>query len=77
LAGRRGQKRALIAVAPTPLKGIYPLRSSDQSYHDLGGDYFLKRNARRGVRYPRKVLESLGYTVIPPEANEAAWRRIF
>ena len=72
LAGRRGKKRAVIAVAHAQLKVIYHLLSSEQSYHDLGGDYFLKLNARRAARYHRKVLESMGYTIIPPEANEAA-----
>jgi transposase len=71
LAGRRGKKRAVIAVAHAQLKVIYHLLSSDQSYHDLGGDYFLKLNAGRATRYHRKVLEALGYTVIPPKATEA------
>jgi len=72
LAGRRGKKRAVIAVAHAQLKVIYHLLSSEQSYQDLGADYFLKRNADRAARYHRKVLESLGYTVIPPEADKAA-----
>lgn len=72
LAGRRGKKRAVIAVAHAQLKVIYHLLSCDQSYRDLGADYFTKLNARRAARYHRKVLESMGYTVTPPEANEAA-----
>jgi len=72
LAGRRGKKRAVIAVAHAQLKVIYHLLSSAQSYQDLGADYFLKLNADRAARYHRKVLESLGYTVIPPEADKAA-----
>jgi transposase len=72
LAGRRGKKRAVIAVAHSQLKVIYHLLSSDQSYQDLGPDYFLKLNADRAVRYHRKVLESMGYTVIPPDAKQVA-----
>ena len=72
LAGRRGKKRAVIAVAHAQLKVIYHLLTSDQSYKDLGPDYFLKLNAGRAARYHRKVLESMGYTVIPPDANTAA-----
>jgi transposase len=72
LAGRRGKKRAVIAVAHAQLKVIYHLLASDQSYTDLGTDYFLKLNARRAARYHRKVLESMGYTVIAPETSEAA-----
>lgn len=69
LAGRRGKQRAVLAVAQAQLKVIYHLLSSDQSYHDLGADYFLKLNAGRATRYHRKVLESLGYTVPPPNAT--------
>jgi transposase len=72
LAGRRGKKRAVIAVAHSQLKVIYHLLSSDQSYQDLGPDYFLKLNADRAARYHRKVLESMGYTVIPPDAQQVA-----
>lgn len=72
LAGRRGKKRAVIAVAHSQLKVIYHLLRSDQSYQDLGPDYFLKLNADRAVRYHRKVLESMGYTVIPPDAKQVA-----
>ncbi len=39
---------------------------------DLGPEYFLKLNADRAVRYHRKVLESMGYTVIPPDAQQVA-----
>jgi transposase len=72
LAGRRGKKRAVIAVAHAQLKVIYHLLTSGQSYQDLGADYFLKLNADRAARYHRNVLESLGYTVIPPDAEQAA-----
>lgn len=72
LAGRRGKKRAVIAVAHAQLKVIYHLLTSGQSYQDLGADYFLKLNTRRAARYHRKVLESLGYKVIPPDAEQAA-----
>jgi len=72
VAGRRGKKRAVIAVAHAQLKVLYHLLASDQSYKDLGADYFLKLNARRAARYHRKVLESMGYTVTPPQTDQAA-----
>ncbi len=72
LAGRRGKKRAVIAVAHAQLRVIYHLLRSGQSYQDLGPDYFLKLNADRAARYHRKVLESMGYTVIPPDAKQVA-----
>jgi transposase len=72
LAGRRGKKRAVLAVAHSQLRVIYHLLSSDQSYQDLGADYFLKLNGGRAAHYHRRVLESMGYMVIPPEADKAA-----
>ena len=72
MAGRRGKKRAVIAVAHAQLKVIYHLLTSGQSYQDRGADYFRKLHAGRAARYHRKVLESLGYKVIPPDAEEAA-----
>lgn len=62
----------MLAVAHSQLKVIYHLLSSGQSYQDLGSDYFQKLNTARVARYHRKVLESLGYKVIPPQADEAA-----
>jgi transposase len=72
LAGRRGKKRALVAVAHAQLRVIYHLLRTGESYQDLGADYFAKLNGERTVRYHRKVLESLGYTIIPPAADQAA-----
>ncbi len=45
---------------------------SQTAAENLGADYFLKLHADRAACYHRKVLESLGYTVIPPDANQAA-----
>ncbi len=72
LAGRRGKKRAVVAVAHAQLRVIYHLLSSDQSYKDLGADYFLKLNGDRAVHYHRRVLESLGYKILPPDLDKAA-----
>jgi hypothetical protein len=54
------------------LKVLYHLLKSGESYRDLGADYFLKLNAERAAHYHRKVLESLGYTVILPPADQVA-----
>lgn len=72
LAGRRGKKRAVVAVAHSQLKVIYHLLGSDQSYEDLGSDYFLKLHGDHAARYHRKVLESMGYTVVPPDITQVA-----
>lgn len=72
LAGRRGKKRAIVAVADAQLQVIYHVLKTGRSYQDLGTDYFLQLDAKRIARYHTKVLQSLGYTVTPPSASDAA-----
>lgn len=61
---RRGDKKAIVAVAHSILVIAYHVLKDDQPYHDLGGDFFLRRQrpdilARRLVRQ----LEALGHRV--------------
>ena len=64
LAGRRGKKRALMAVAHTLLEVIYHLlEDKTAEYHELGGDYFDTLDPSRLRRHLVKRLESLGYDV--------------
>lgn len=63
LAGRRGKKRALIAVAHTMLIVIYEIIKHRTDYKDLGADYFAKLDPQRHKRYLVKRLEQLGYEV--------------
>ncbi len=64
LAGRRGKKRALIAVAHSLLGVIYHMISKGCAYQDLGKDYFDKLDSKRLVKHHTRRLESLGYKVI-------------
>lgn len=63
LAGRRGKKRALIAVGHTLLIIVYHVLKDNCSYHDLGGNYFDERNRGRVTRYLVHRLEDLGFDV--------------
>lgn len=63
LAGRRGKKRALMAVAHSLLVIFYHLLKSPVKYQDLGADYFARQNPERLRRNLVKRLESLGYEV--------------
>ena len=63
LAGRRGKKRAIIAVARTMLESFWYMLSRGESYKDLGGDYFDKRRKDVKVNVLTKQLEKLGYAV--------------
>lgn len=64
LAGRRGKKRALIAVAHTILTIIYHLLKNGTTYRELGPDYFDQLGSERLTRSLVKRLEKLGHKVI-------------
>jgi hypothetical protein len=63
LAGRRGKKRALVAVGHSILVIFYHMMRQAASYSDLGGDFFERLEPNRLKRYYVKRLERLGYTV--------------
>jgi transposase len=63
LAGRRGKKRALVAVAHTLLVIVYHIIKHRVRYLDLGPDYFLRLEPDRQKRYHVKRLQQLGYEV--------------
>jgi transposase len=63
LVGRRGQKRALIAVGYSRLVIFYPMLKNGTTYADLGGDFFDRLEPERLTRYYVKRLESLGNKV--------------
>lgn len=63
LAGRRGKKKALVAVGHTLLVILYHVIKDRVDYHDLGADYFLQLEPERTKRYLVKRLEQLGYEV--------------
>jgi transposase len=72
LAGRRGKKRAAVAVGRTILEVIYHLLKDPQAtYHELGGNYFNDLDPKRLCRHLVRRLESLGYEVNLTR-NEAA-----
>ena len=63
LAGRRGKKRALIAVGHSILVIYYHMMSRATAYADLGGDFFDRLEPHRLKRYYVQRLERLGYKV--------------
>jgi transposase len=63
LAGRRGKKKAAVAVAHTILVIAYHLLTRTTSYTDLGPDYFDRRNTDALERQLVKRLERLGNKV--------------
>jgi transposase len=63
IAARRGKKRAIVAVAHSILVIAYHLIQKREPYHELGGDYFDKRDAEATKQRLVVRLEKLGYQV--------------
>jgi len=67
LAGRRGRKRAIVAVAHSILVIAYHLISRNEPYQELGGDYFDKRSPEATANRLNKRLERLGFQILVQE----------
>jgi transposase len=63
LAGRRGKKKAIVAVAHSIVVIAYHLLQRNELYRELGGDYFDKQRPDATAKRLVKRLERLGYAV--------------
>lgn len=63
LAGRRGKKKAIVAVAHAILVVVYHLVVRNEPYKELGGDYFDRQDPETTAKRLVKRLEKLGYQV--------------
>jgi transposase len=63
LAGRRGKKRAIVAVAHSLLVVIYHTLKDGVIYQELGSDFFERIHEEQVVRKSIQRLNKLGYTV--------------
>lgn len=64
LRPRLGHAKALVAVEHSILVAIFYMLQRDQPYHDLGADYFIRReDPQRRARKLIRQLEAIGYTV--------------
>ena len=63
LAGRRGSKKAIVAVAHSMLVIVYHMIKQKEPYRELGGDYFDKRRPEITAKRLVKRLEQLGFNV--------------
>jgi len=70
IAARRGRKRAIMAVAHSILVIGYHLVQRDEPYHELGADYFDRRNPETTARRLVQRLEPLGYQVALQSPSE-------
>jgi transposase len=63
LAARRGQKKAIVAVAHSILRIVWHLLTHDCEYVDLGSRYLQERDRDHIQRRLIKQLQAFGYTV--------------
>ena len=63
LKGRRGPKKAIVAVAASMLTAAYFMLRDETDYHDLGGRYLADRDADRVKQHLLRRLRDLGVDV--------------
>jgi transposase len=63
IAARRGSRRALVAVMHKLTVAIWHVLHDRVEHHDLGADYFAKRDPERAMRQIVKQANALGLTV--------------
>jgi transposase len=63
LARRIGKKKAAVAVGHSILVICWYLLDGDCDYHDLGGDFFIRRDSDRARQRAVAQLQALGYEV--------------
>ncbi|WP_033263637.1 IS110 family transposase, partial [Amycolatopsis vancoresmycina] len=63
LAARRGRQRALVAVMHKLVIAIWHVLKHRIAYHELGADYFTRRDPQRAMRQIVKQANALGMTV--------------
>jgi transposase len=72
LVKRLGRKKALVAVAHSLLVIIYHVLHGDQTYTELGGDYFDRHHVEQQRDYYLRRLQMLGLKVSVEELPQAA-----
>jgi transposase len=74
LVRRRGDKKAIVAVAHSLLIAAYHVLRDDTAYVDLGPHHFDRLHTQRLVSYHRPRLADLGYDISLHPKEEAASR---
>ena len=72
VAGRRGAKKAAVAVAHSTLGAVWHILKHHVPYQDLGPSHFDKLHTERLTRHYLRRLEDLGLKVTVQPVTEAA-----
>ncbi|MER6386641.1 hypothetical protein [Streptomyces sp. NPDC001250] len=63
MTSRRGPIKALVTVEHSITTTIWHMLSNDLPHHDLGGDYFPRRDPERAARRAVSRFNELGFRV--------------
>jgi|tagenome__1003787_1003787.scaffolds.fasta_scaffold20713007_1 transposase len=63
LVPHKGKKKAIVAVCHSILIAAYHMLKNDVKYHDLGADFFIRRNQQAIQRRCLRQLQELGFEV--------------
>jgi transposase len=63
MVGRRGKKRALLAIGHKILVASYHIIKDQVPYHELGANYLLERKKKNRIDYLKRQLKELGYNL--------------
>lgn len=63
IRGRRGHKKAVVAVAASMLTSVYHVLRTGMPYRDLGPDHYARRNTKKSADKLVRQLKALGMKV--------------
>ncbi len=63
LVPRLGKQKTIVAIEHSILTAVWHMLTNDVDYHDLGGDFFTKRDPKRTLRRITRQANTLGFTV--------------
>jgi prefoldin subunit 5 len=63
MVGRRGKKKALLAIGHKILCASYHIIKDKVPYQELGANYLIERKNKNKIDYLKRQLKELGYNV--------------
>ena len=63
LAPRLGKQKTIVAIEHSILTAVWHMLTTDTDYHDLGADYFTRRDPEQAMRRLTRQANALGFTI--------------
>ena len=63
MVGRRGKKKALLAIGHKILCASYHIIKDKVPYQELGANYLIERKKKNKIDYLKRQFKELGYNV--------------